>query len=58
MPCELPAHFFPGVSAVLFTLIDCGESITATRQKSELSFQRCSTTKSFTELYEGLKPIE
>lgn len=27
-------------------------------QNKELSFQRCSTTKSFTELYEGLKPIE
>ncbi len=27
-------------------------------QNKKLSFQRCSTTKSFTELYEGLKPIE
>ena len=27
-------------------------------QNKELSFQRSSTTKSFTELYEGLKPIE
>ena len=27
-------------------------------QNKALSFRRCSTTKSFTELYEGLKPIE
>ena len=27
-------------------------------QNKVLSFQRCSTKKSFTELYEGLKPIE
>ena len=27
-------------------------------QNKVLSFQRCSTTESFTELYEGLKPIE